>query len=270
MKKIKVSWTTYCQSMEYKHVHGFFWVSLSFPSLASRDSWQWDAGLFVLLMWCSSTLTKWTRAIPTALSLDCFASTQFTWKALALLHTFSTHSFKWFSVLSIERRGKDNDPVEILERTEYNLGVQLTFKIFKAMLCWFLLQLQDSGPRQILSKVVRVLVSKHTSTSRTIFSSVFCLLPSMCAETYVKATPALIPFLPFHPIKCILSWNVPWRHDSKPWHVGFTGFFARVPGNDLQSLIMTVSRGSVQLNPKLEPQSWSFCLELWFHDISFQ
>lgn len=43
--------------------------------------------LFVLLVCCSSTLTKWTRAIPTALSLDCFASTQFTWKALAFLHT---------------------------------------------------------------------------------------------------------------------------------------------------------------------------------------
>lgn len=156
MKKIKVSWTRYWQSMACTHVHGFFWASLSFPSLASRDSWQWDAGLFVLLMWFSSTLTKWTRAIPTALNLDCFASTQFTWKALALLHTFSTHSFKWFSVLSIERRGKDNNPVKILERTEYNLGVQLTLKIFKAMFCCSLLQLQDSGPRQRFSKAVRL------------------------------------------------------------------------------------------------------------------
>lgn len=48
----------------------------------------------------------------------------------------------------------------------------------------------------------------------------------------------------------------------------FTGFFAHVPGNGLQSLIMTVSRSSVQRNSKFEPQSWSSCLKPWFHDVS--
>lgn len=122
---------------------------------------------------------------------------------------------------SPQKEGEKYDLVEILERTEYNLGVQLTSKIFKAMFCCSSLQLQDSArPRQRLSEVVfRVLVSKCTSTSRSIFSSVFCLLLSMCAETCLKAAPAYIPFLLFHPIKCIPSLNVPWWHDSKPWYM---------------------------------------------------
>lgn len=144
-----MAWNSYCHSVGHKRVHGFFWASLSFPPLACRDSWQWDAGLFVLLMWRSSTLAKWSRAIPIALNLDCVASAQFTWKALVWSHTFTTHSFKWFPALSIERRGKDNDPVEILERTEHNLGVQADIQDLQGyVLCCSFVLLQGNGPRQ--------------------------------------------------------------------------------------------------------------------------
>lgn len=120
-----------------------------FLSFACRYSWQRDVELFALLMLCSCTLTKWSRAIPIALNLDSIASAQFTWKALVWSHTFSACFYKWFPALSIERRGRDYDPVETLERTEHNLGVQADIQDLQGYeLCCSFAVLQGNGPNK--------------------------------------------------------------------------------------------------------------------------
>lgn len=144
--------------------------------------------LLVLLLWLSSALAKWSRAIPIAPSLDCVASTQLTWEALLCSHSCS---FKWFPALSIERRGKENDPVEIWERTEPNLGVQADIQDLESYVpcCSFVLQRQGQAVPVLLSST-----SPHTAPS------CHCCLASACAELCMQA----LLFLPFHAIRCIL------------------------------------------------------------------
>lgn len=92
----------------------------------------------------------------------------------------------------------------ILERTEHNLGVQADIPDLQGyVICCFFC----TAPRQWTKAEIikgKVLVSKYISPYRPTLSLAFCLLPSVCAEICVKATPAFSPFLLFHSSRHIL------------------------------------------------------------------
>lgn len=156
--------------------------------------------------------------------------------------------------------------MEILERTEY----KLTIKIFKAMFCCSLLQLQDCGPRQRLSKIESLFPSAPAHPGPS-FHLYFAYCPQCMQRPAGRQHLLLFLFYYFIPLNAFLPEML---HDDMIPNLDTCGFYWALCTCSWQwsaiPVSMTVSRGLVQPNSKLEPQSWSFYLELCFHDISFQ
>lgn len=187
-------------------------------------------------MLCSCTLTKWSRAIPIALNLDSVASAQFTWKALVWSHTFSTCFYKWFPALSIERRERDYDPVETLERTEHNLGVQADIQDLQGYeLCCSFALLQGGGPNKDNQRWLNFSFPKaspHTGPScHRYFADCSQCVESSC----IKATSVFFSFstISFHSMHFFFLSEMLQDRIPSLTRLDFTGFFAHVSGNSL-------------------------------------